>query len=74
MVEEPFPCGDMLAVQIPAGQYFLLADNRPESEDSRLWVPKTIPRNDVLGKIVRIISPRDAQQSLQLTAGSMFLK
>jgi signal peptidase I len=63
-VEEPFPCGDMLAVRVPAGQYFLLADNRPESEDSRLWSPKTIPRSDVLGKIVRISSPRDAQQSL----------
>lgn len=66
-VEEPFPCGDMLAMRIPAGQYFLLADNRPESEDSRLWFPKTIPRSDVLGKIVRI-SPRDAQQSLAADA------
>ena len=63
-VAEPFACGDMPAVRVPAGQFFLLADNRPESEDSRLWVPKTVPRSDVLGKIVRIVSPRDAQQSL----------
>ena len=56
-VEEPFPCGDMLPERIPAGQYFLLADNRPEGEDSRLWSPKTVPRSDVLGKIVKIISP-----------------
>jgi signal peptidase I len=63
-VEENLPCGDMRTVRIPAGEYFILADNRPESLDSRLWVPKTVPRSDVLGKIVRIISPRDAQQSL----------
>ena len=63
-VEESFPCGDMPPERVPAGQYFLLADNRPESEDSRLWVPKTVPGSDVLGKIVKIISPRDAQQSL----------
>ncbi len=35
-VEEPFPCGDMPPERIPTRQYFLLADNRPESEDSRL--------------------------------------
>jgi signal peptidase I len=63
-VEEPFSCGYMRTMRIPAGEYFLLADNRPESLDSRLWFPKTVPRSDVLGKIVRIISPRDAQQSL----------
>jgi signal peptidase I len=63
-VEEPFSCGYMRTMRIPAGEYFLLADNRPESEDSRLWIPKTIPRSDLLGKIVRIVSPRDAQQSL----------
>jgi signal peptidase I len=63
-VEEPFSCGYMRPMRIPAGEYFLLADNRPESEDSRLWFPKTVPRSDVLGKIVRVISPSDAQQSL----------
>jgi signal peptidase I len=35
-VDEPFSCGEMSMIRIPAGEYFLLADNRPASEDSRL--------------------------------------
>lgn len=55
--DEGFPCREVPPVRIPADQYFLLADNRPESEDSRLWIPKTIPRHNVIGKVVRIIPP-----------------
>jgi len=54
---ESFPCGKMSAMKIPTGEYFLLADNRPESEDSRLWSPQTIPKSAVLGKVVKIHRP-----------------
>jgi len=67
--DEGFPCRQMPPVRIPSDHYFLLADNRPESEDSRLWSPKTIPRHDVLGKVVRIIPPPPPpNKALQLTA------
>lgn len=73
-VDEALPCREMSTVRIPAGRYFLLADNRPESEDSRLWSPKTVPRNDLLGKVVRIILPTaDTKRLLRLTRDSVFL-
>jgi signal peptidase I len=53
--DEFFPCREMSPLKIPSGEYFLLADNRPESEDSRLWEPQTIPKSDVLGKVVKIL-------------------
>jgi signal peptidase I len=56
--DEPEPCGTIGPVQIPAHEYFLLADNRSESEDSRLWQPPTIPGSDIVGKVVQIIPPR----------------
>ncbi|HKO96599.1 MAG TPA: signal peptidase I [Pyrinomonadaceae bacterium] len=58
-----FWCGEMAGVRIPPGEYFVLADNRPESADSRMWVPKTVHRSDVVGKVVKIISPRDAESA-----------
>ena len=69
-VDEAFPCSEMSPVRIPAGQYFLLADNRAESEDSRLWSPKTIPRNDLLGKVVRIILPTADANLRRIRLGS----
>jgi signal peptidase I len=61
-IDEAFPCREMAAVRIPVGHYFLLSDNRAESEDSRLSSPKPVPRIDLLGKVVRIILPTPAQQ------------
>ncbi len=60
--DESFQCGEMAAMKIPAGEYFLLADNRAESEDSRLWSPRTIPKSDVLGKVVKVVMPSNAVQ------------
>lgn len=38
------------AVTIPAGNYFVLGDNRPDSDDSRFWGP--VPQADILGVVV----------------------
>ena len=65
-IDEMFPCGEMSAMKIPAGEYFMLADNRAESEDSRLWSPRTIPKSAVLGKVIKVELPSSAvQQALE---------
>lgn len=38
-------------VKVPAKAYYLLADNRPEGEDSRLW--GTIGSELIIGKVVK---------------------
>jgi signal peptidase I len=56
---EPFVqgCGDQTrcdfpkAVRVPAGQYYLLGDNRAVSDDSRFWGP--VPAGWILGTVVR---------------------
>lgn len=62
MENESFPCGEMSRMRIPPDEYFLLADNRAESEDSRLWKPQTVRRSDVLAKVVKILSLSTANQ------------
>jgi len=61
-VDESIPCGEMPMMRIPAGEYFLLADNRPEGEDSRLWSPQTISRSAIVGKVVKVVVPSAAGQ------------
>ncbi len=43
-----------LNTTLPAGQYFVMGDNRPESSDSRMW--GTLPRENIIGRAyVRIL-------------------
>jgi signal peptidase I len=48
------PCGDASScnfpgtITIPRGDYFMMGDNRPDSEDSRFWGP--IPKSWIIGK------------------------
>jgi len=61
-VSEPFaaPCGggpecDLEPIVIPAGHYFLMGDNRGNSDDSRYWGP--VPRSHVIGRAVATYWP-----------------
>src|SRR6266496_395743 len=51
-----FPCAVFGPLKVPAGEFFLLADNRAESLDSRMLSPHTINRGQLIGKVIRIIS------------------
>lgn len=41
------PCTLPKAIKIPPGQYYMMGDNRGESNDSRFWGP--VPRSSVVG-------------------------
>jgi signal peptidase I len=40
--------GADLTVKIPAGEYFVMGDNRPESSDSRSW--GLLPQQNIIGR------------------------
>jgi signal peptidase I len=39
--------------KIPAGEYFMMGDNRSDSADSRIWGP--IPGNTIIGRVFLIV-------------------
>jgi signal peptidase I len=41
---------DLEPIEIPAGHYFLMGDNRGNSDDSRYWGP--VPRDQIIGRAV----------------------
>jgi signal peptidase I len=43
-------CDYPKAITLPANQYFMMGDNRPESDDSRFWGP--VPRDWIIGEAV----------------------
>jgi signal peptidase I len=44
-------------IKIPPGYYFMMGDNRGESDDSRFWGP--IPRGWIIGKAFATYWPPD---------------
>ncbi|MBE2319186.1 signal peptidase I [Solirubrobacter sp. CPCC 204708] len=59
--EEPFasecsgPECNLNEIKIPAGTYFMMGDNRGDSEDSRFWGP--VPRDWIIGEAVATYWP-----------------
>ncbi len=57
------PCGDDPAcnfpgtIVVPKGDYYMMGDNRPDSEDSRFWGP--VPRAWLIGKAFLTYWPPD---------------
>ena len=43
---------DMLSIQVPKDNYFMMGDNRDHSNDSRFW--GTVPKEYVIGKVKSI--------------------
>jgi signal peptidase I len=44
-------CSFHTSITVPAGEYYLLGDNRGVSDDSRFWGP--VPRGWIIGTVVR---------------------
>ena len=43
--------------EVPEGHYFLMGDNRNNSNDARFWKNKYVPRNSILGKALFVYWP-----------------
>jgi signal peptidase I len=49
--------GEGQVVTVPANEYFVLGDNRPESADSRTW--GFVPKDNIVGKSMVVYWPLD---------------
>jgi len=50
-------CNFPQTITIPRGDYYMMGDNRPDSEDSRFWGP--VPRSWIIGKAFLTYWPPD---------------
>jgi len=62
-LSEPYVSSDLgthqedVDITLPAGEYFVMGDNRAVSYDSRLWGP--LPKSDITGRVIaRILPPQ----------------
>jgi signal peptidase I len=57
---ETIPCATCdfpTAITVPADEYFVMGDNRPDSDDSRFWGP--VPRDWIIGEALLTYWPPD---------------
>ena len=50
-------CNFPQTITVPRGDYYMMGDNRPDSEDSRFWGP--VPRSWIIGKAFLTYWPPD---------------
>jgi signal peptidase I len=50
-------CDFPTTITVPRGDYYMMGDNRPDSEDSRFWGP--VPRSWIIGKAFLTYWPPD---------------
>jgi signal peptidase I len=59
-LDEPYAQGATIginAIEVPAGRYYLLGDNRGFSRDSRFYGP--VATANIVGAVVRIVAPSE---------------